>query len=129
MTQTPVHSDVEKLLEAFIDTVRSEPNWIDQICLFTAEDKMLCEVALDDVRYAIHITRSSPVPRHPNLSPREQEIIRLIAQGLPNKAIALQLEISPCTVGTYMRRIFNKLCVRSRSELVAKTVASSLIYQ
>jgi DNA-binding CsgD family transcriptional regulator len=46
---------------------------------------------------------------HPLLSPREQEIIRLVADGCPDKAIARTLGISPWTVNTHLRRIFTKL--------------------
>jgi len=54
------------------------------------------------------------------LSPREQEIARMIARGLPNKTIAAVLEISTWTVGTYLRRMFAKLHVSSRAALVAR---------
>jgi DNA-binding CsgD family transcriptional regulator len=54
------------------------------------------------------------------LSPREQEIARLVAKGLPNKVIARILDISTWTVGTYLRRIFAKLAVSSRAAMVAK---------
>ena len=54
------------------------------------------------------------------LSPREQEIARMIARGLPNKTIAAVLEISTWTVGTYLRRMFAKLHVSSRAALVAQ---------
>lgn len=59
-------------------------------------------------------------PQMPLLSPREQEIARMIARGLPNKTIAAVLEISSWTVGTYLRRMFAKLHVTSRAALVAK---------
>ncbi|HVJ83647.1 MAG TPA: helix-turn-helix transcriptional regulator [Planctomycetia bacterium] len=54
------------------------------------------------------------------LSPREQEIARMVARGYPNKTIAAVLEISVWTVGTYLRRIFAKLGVASRAAMVAK---------
>jgi DNA-binding CsgD family transcriptional regulator len=54
------------------------------------------------------------------LSPREVEILRLVGRGLPNKCIAAVLEIQPSTVDTYLRRIFAKLGVRSRSAAVAR---------
>lgn len=60
--------------------------------------------------------------QHHNLSPREQEIVRLVARGHPNKTIAAILEISPWTVSTHIRRIFAKLGVNSRSEMVASAL-------
>ena len=53
------------------------------------------------------------------LSPREQEITRLIALGYPNKAVADVLEISTWTVSTHLRRIFTKFRVSSRAAMVA----------
>jgi DNA-binding CsgD family transcriptional regulator len=53
------------------------------------------------------------------LSPREREIVRLVAQGLPNKQIGAVLNISPWTVNSHMRRLFAKCGVRSRAALVA----------
>ncbi len=54
------------------------------------------------------------------LSPREQAVLDLLAQGLLYKEIADKLEISFETVHTYIRRIYEKLHVRSRTEAVAK---------
>ena len=54
------------------------------------------------------------------LSPREIEIIRLVARGHPDKRIAMILDIRPTTVNTYLRRLFAKLGVRSRSAAAAQ---------
>lgn len=56
----------------------------------------------------------------PSLSPREQEIARLVAIGYPNKTIAGILDISPWTVATHVRRIFNKLNVHGRPAMIAE---------
>ncbi len=55
-----------------------------------------------------------------NLSPREQEVLELLAKGFLYKEIADHLHISFETVHTYIRRIYEKLQVRSRTEAVAK---------
>ena len=55
-----------------------------------------------------------------NLSPREQEVLDLLAKGYLYKEIAKQLNISYGTVHTYIERIFKKLHVRSRGQAVAK---------
>jgi DNA-binding NarL/FixJ family response regulator len=55
-----------------------------------------------------------------DLSPRELEIARLVAKGYPNKTIAAVLDISPWTVGTYLRRTYAKLGVRCRAAMVAR---------
>jgi two-component system, NarL family, nitrate/nitrite response regulator NarL len=65
----------------------------------------------------------SPMTPHPTaLSPRELEVAGFIAQGLPNKCIGLRLGISPWTVATHVRRIFGKLGVSSRAEMVGVLV-------
>jgi DNA-binding CsgD family transcriptional regulator len=54
------------------------------------------------------------------LSPREKEIVRMVAQGHPNKVIAGVLNISSWTVCTHIRRVFAKLGVGSRAAMVAR---------
>jgi DNA-binding NarL/FixJ family response regulator len=59
------------------------------------------------------------------LSIREQEVLALLAKGFLYKEIALQLNIGYETVHNYIRRIYEKLRVRSRSQAVAKYFAES----
>jgi DNA-binding NarL/FixJ family response regulator len=54
-----------------------------------------------------------------DLSPREREVIELLARGYLYKEIAEKLAISVPTVNTYIRRIYEKLHVRSRAQAVA----------
>ena len=54
------------------------------------------------------------------LSPREQELLDLLARGYLYKEIADAMKISVGTVNTYIRRIYEKLHVRSRAQAVAK---------
>jgi len=55
-----------------------------------------------------------------DLSPREREVLELLARGYLYKEIAGLLQISVQTVNTYIRRIYEKLHVRSRAQAVAK---------
>jgi DNA-binding NarL/FixJ family response regulator len=55
-----------------------------------------------------------------DLSPREREVLDLLAKGFFYKEIADKLGISYETVHTYIRRIYEKLQVRTRTEAVAK---------
>jgi DNA-binding NarL/FixJ family response regulator len=52
------------------------------------------------------------------LTPREREVLALVAQGLNNHDIAKQLVLSPHTVKTYCLRIYQKLALRNRNDLV-----------
>ena len=54
------------------------------------------------------------------LSPREQEVLDLLARGYLYKEIAERLNISVPTVNTYVRRMYEKLHVRSRAQAVAR---------
>lgn len=62
-----------------------------------------------------------------HLSPRERQIVQLIMLGRSNKGIAHILEISPNTVSTYVRRIFAKLDVCSRAEMVSCVLRDNLL--
>jgi len=62
---------------------------------------------------------AAPSPVVESLSPREQAVLELIAKGFLCKEIADQLGVTGHTVNTYIRRIYEKLQVRSRSQAVA----------
>ncbi len=57
-----------------------------------------------------------------SLSPREREVLEMLARGFLYKEIADALSIGVRTVDTYIRRIYEKLHVRSRAQAVAKFV-------
>ena len=63
---------------------------------------------------------AAPPPVESNLSTREQEVLDCLSQGFLYKEIAEKLGISYETVHTYIRRIYEKLQVRTRTEAVAK---------
>jgi DNA-binding CsgD family transcriptional regulator len=84
-----------------------------------SSEQVLMDVDLDGYRYLL-IRMSAVERRHPSLSPREVEIVRLVAEGRPNKVIAAVLEISSWTVCTHIRRVFAKLGVSSRAAMIAR---------
>jgi DNA-binding NarL/FixJ family response regulator len=63
----------------------------------------------------------------PALTPREREILAMLAEGLPNKLIASRLGISDHTVKTHLEAIFDKLGASNRAEAVARAVRSGLL--
>ena len=76
-----------------------------------------------------------PSPRispFPDLTERECEVLNLIAHGLNNQEIALQLFISPKTISNHISNIFNKLQVADRPQAIIKArnagLGSSLNY-
>jgi two-component system response regulator NreC len=61
------------------------------------------------------------------LSDREQQVLRLVAQGYSSQQIAKQILVSVKTVETYRARIADKLGLRTRSELVRYAVRMGLL--
>jgi DNA-binding NarL/FixJ family response regulator len=61
-----------------------------------------------------------PTPEAERLSEREAQVLAALAKGLLYKEIGIQLKISENTVRTYIKRIYEKLHVNSRTEAVAK---------
>jgi len=66
---------------------------------------------------ALDVARVAQLPTEPlaHLTAREVEVLRLVAQGLTNRAIAERLVISPRTVNAHLNAIYHKLDVSSRS--------------
>ena len=58
------------------------------------------------------------------LSPREREILELLASGFPNKEIASRLGLTDGTVRWHLRHVYHKLHVRSRTEAALKFLSS-----
>ncbi len=73
-------------------------------------------------RKVVQSLQKTPATANPaeNLSEREQQVLDHLSQGLMYKEIAEKLGISYETVHTYIRRIYEKLQVRTRTEAVAK---------
>jgi DNA-binding NarL/FixJ family response regulator len=71
-------------------------------------------------RKVVQSFKQAEVPSGQELSPREQEVLGLLARGYLYKEIAERLNISVPTVNTYVRRMYEKLHVRSRAQAVAK---------
>jgi two-component system nitrate/nitrite response regulator NarL len=84
-----------------------------------SSEEVLVDTEVDGSRYLL--VRMPKLNRNRvQLSPREQEIVRMVAKGHPNKVIADVLNISSWTVCTHLRRIFAKLGVGSRAAMVAQ---------
>ena len=82
-------------------------------------EEVLIDTEVGDSRYLL-IRMPKPKAGRVQLSPREHEIVRMVAKGHPNKVIADVLNISSWTVCTHLRRIFAKLGVGSRAAMVAQ---------
>jgi DNA-binding NarL/FixJ family response regulator len=78
-------------------------------------------------RYATRIRPVEDTPDDAVLTPRELEVLRLIADGLSNSEIAATLQISPETVKTYVSRMLIKLDLRDRVQAVVYAFRHGLV--
>lgn len=69
----------------------------------------------------------APTPLAEELTPRELEVLQLLAEGLSNKAIAYRLDISEHTVKFHVNAIMSKLGAQSRTEAAVRATRMGLI--
>jgi DNA-binding NarL/FixJ family response regulator len=72
-------------------------------------------------------SRNAPQDDGRGLSPREREILALLAEGLTQKQIAAELVLSPKTVSTHIQHVLAKLGVHSRAQAVAAAYRLGLV--
>jgi DNA-binding NarL/FixJ family response regulator len=115
--------DVEP--QALLDAVRVVAD--GQALLAPAVTRRLIEA------YVATEPAPAPVPVDPTtderlagLTPRELEILTLVARGLSNQEIAEQLVLSPLTAKTHVSRLFTKLGARDRAQLVVLAYETGL---
>jgi DNA-binding CsgD family transcriptional regulator len=110
--------DVRALLRDIIDVLAARNS------VTPGERPLVLDMDVDGLRCLVLV--EAHVDVHRALSPREHEIARMVGQGYPNKTIAAILGISSWTVSTHLRRMFAKLGVRSRAEMVARVLEEEL---
>jgi DNA-binding NarL/FixJ family response regulator len=76
---------------------------------------------------AARVLESIAEPGGDELSARELQVLRLLAGGASNKAIAAQLNLSENTIKTHLSHIFGKLHVQNRAEAVAVALQRGLV--
>lgn len=83
-------------------------------------DEFTTLLADDDVMVELQILRAAPVRRTDGLiSPREREVLVLLAEGRTNKAIAEALFVAPSTIKTHVTSLLTKLDAENRAHLAA----------
>jgi DNA-binding NarL/FixJ family response regulator len=89
-------------------------------------DRLLAPVFCPPLPFAEPLAEESLLPDE-TLTPREREVIQLMAQGLPNKNIAARLAISLHTVKFHVASILAKLNANSRTEAVTQGARRGLV--
>ncbi len=81
---------------------------------------------IDD--FATRPEQHAPTPAEmAQLTPREREVLTLLAQGMSNADVAVQLFISEATVKTHLARVMMKLGVREKAQAVAAAYQTGLV--
>ena len=80
-----------------------------------------------DPTLAVPLIDAGRKPSRSQLTQREREVLRLIADGCSNEEIGKELSISPQTVRTYLRKVMAKLQAKNRTQAVATALRRSLI--
>jgi PAS domain S-box-containing protein len=93
--------------------------------------RLVLFVVLTTSRRGRRRTAGAHGPEAPNtaLTPREFEVIKLVALGLSGREIAQELHLAHDTVRTHVRNAMTKLGARSRAQLVAKTLGDGLAWR
>jgi DNA-binding NarL/FixJ family response regulator len=78
------------------------------------------------IKQFTRIPRPTPIPRFDDLTVREQDVFRLLANGLSNTEIAQELFISDTTVKTHITHILQKLGLRDRVQAVVLAYQNGL---
>lgn len=116
-------ASVDRLVEQICKLAVTNPNPDNKLPEGLPESlaqDVLLDIRSGDLRcLVLRIPTTSDKPTQ-SLTPREQEIARMVMKGYPNKTIAAVLDISIWTVSTHLRRMFAKLGVSTRAAMVAQ---------
>ncbi|HEY6408120.1 MAG TPA: tetratricopeptide repeat protein, partial [Ktedonobacteraceae bacterium] len=94
----------------------------------TPEQALALQEPLAPIGQSSPMLTPTPSPTYPNeLTTREVEVLRLVAQGLSDSAAAERLVISPRTVQGHVRSIFNKIQVNSRAAATRYAIEHKLV--
>lgn len=118
-----IYQVLESGVNSYMSKQCDEKEIIDAFHATSKNEKYYCTNVLNHLLEKSFPTECTPTP----LTPREIEIVRLVASGLIAKEIASELNLSTHTVYTHRKNIMKKLKIGSTSELVLYAVNERII--
>lgn len=104
---------------------------LDAVRTIAAGDTLLSPAATRSLVARFLATPDGAPPHHPErlavLTPREREVVALVATGLSNQEIAERMVVSPFTVRAHVQRAMTKLEARDRAQLVVIAYRTGLV--
>jgi DNA-binding NarL/FixJ family response regulator len=127
-SKSSIYQVLEYGANSFLTKTCGEQEIVDAVKAAAKGDKFFCSKVLDYIlerSFSKNDDNCAPMP----LSPREVEIVRLVAKGLIAKEIAGTLNLSTHTVYTHRKNIMKKLQLNTSSELVLYAVNQGIVEQ
>ncbi|MBK8501897.1 MAG: response regulator transcription factor [Saprospiraceae bacterium] len=121
-----IYQVLEDGVNSFLTKQCDEGEIIDAIRATAKGDKFYCHKILDLIIERSFPSKSENCAATP-LSPREKEILTLVAKGKIAKEIAAELHISPHTIYTHRKNILRKLKLTSPTEMIVYALEQGLI--
>lgn len=116
------NTEKKDLLEAIYKVMNGEQYFSSEITM-----KMVQKISKNAENTHANLSANHEISRDVQLTNREKEILKLIADGNTNKNIAFKLNISPRTVDTHRRNLLQKLGVKNTAGLVKYAIQIGLI--
>ncbi len=118
-----IYQVLENGVNSYLSKKCDEKEIIGAVYATSNNEKYYCTNVLNHLLEKSFPTECAPTP----LSPREIEIVRLVASGLIAKEIAAELNLSTHTIYTHRKNIMRKLKIGTTSELVLYAVKEGLL--
>lgn len=113
-------------LDSFVAAYRSYPPllaWVADVADVVTLSDLIGRANDVDIAKRFGIPAYAGKPQRAPLTPRETEVMNLVAAGLSNKEVARTLVVAEATIKVHLRHVYEKLGVRGRTEAVAKWLA------
>ena len=114
-----VHRSLEAGVSAFVDKCSQPIEVVGEAIAAVAAGRIYYSPVVASARMRL---RDDPKAFNKLLSAREQEILRLLGEGLPNDDVAQRVNVSPQTIHSYRRNIMVKLGIHSTPQLIRYAV-------